>query len=192
MEYLVILGAVVNLLGTSVYIRDTFCGKTKPNRVTWLLWSVIPFIALTAELKAGIRWAALPVFIAGFTPLLVFVASFLNKQAYWRLSTIDYLCGVLSVAAIVLWQSTGEPTIAIALSILAGGLASAPTMLKAWTNPETETGATFAGGLFSALTGIAILSSFTFTSAAFLLYVIAQNGTMLFLIYRRRFFAKRS
>jgi hypothetical protein len=37
LQYLVILGGLVNLLGGFSYIKDTIKGGTKPNRITWLL-----------------------------------------------------------------------------------------------------------------------------------------------------------
>jgi hypothetical protein len=36
-QYLVLVGAAVGLLGLIPYIKDTLIGKTKPNRVTWLM-----------------------------------------------------------------------------------------------------------------------------------------------------------
>lgn len=186
MHFLVLLGAAANILGTSFYVRDTIRGTTKPNRVTWLLWSVIPFIAFAAELEVGIGWSVISVFVAGFTPFMVFCASFVNKQAFWKLGLLDYVCGFLSITAVVLWQYTKNPGYAIAFSILGDGLAAIPTMVKAWKRPETESGSTFLGGLMSSATGIIALPAYTFNGLAFLLYVFAQNSTMLYFIYGRK------
>ena len=186
MHYLVILGAAANIVGTSFYIRDTFRGTTKPNRVTWLLWSVIPFIAFAAELAAGVRWATLPVFAAGFTPFMVLCASFFNRNSYWKLGTLHYLCCFLSIIAIVLWQLTGEPSVAIGFAILADTLATVPTYVKTWSYPETESSGTYFGGVFSAATGMIVLPSFTFNGLAFLVYAASTCLILIFLIYRKR------
>jgi hypothetical protein len=58
---------------TAVYLRDTLRGTTKPNRVTWLLWAVAPLLAAAVELSEGVGLRALPTFMVGFMPLLVFV-----------------------------------------------------------------------------------------------------------------------
>ena len=76
LEYLVIVAAVASLLAAIVYIRSMFIGGTKPNRVTWLMWAIAPLIATVAALSNGVGWAVLPVFMAGFSPLLIFSASF--------------------------------------------------------------------------------------------------------------------
>jgi hypothetical protein len=49
-------------------------------------------IATGAALSDGVRRAVLPVFISGFGPFLIFVSSFVNKKAYWKLEKSDYIC----------------------------------------------------------------------------------------------------
>ena len=83
-EYLVIIAAVASLLAAFVYIRSMFVGGTKPNRVSWLMWAIAPLIATAAALSNGVGWAVLPVFMAGFSPFLIFTASFFAKKAYWQ------------------------------------------------------------------------------------------------------------
>ncbi|MCL2280666.1 hypothetical protein FWC31_02160, partial [Candidatus Saccharibacteria bacterium] len=85
MEYIVFLGAALILASSIDYIIDTLKGKTKPNRVTWLIWSTAPIIAAIAAISNGVSWAILPTFMAGFGPLLVFIVSFFNKKSYWKL-----------------------------------------------------------------------------------------------------------
>jgi len=72
LQYLVIGGALLNLLGAVAYIRDTLQGKTKPNRVTWSLWAAVPMIAVAAAVSDGVTWAIVPVFMSGVNPLLIF------------------------------------------------------------------------------------------------------------------------
>lgn len=69
-QYIVLIGAVMQLVGIFVYIRATVRGETKPNRVTWLMWFVVPLIGSVAAFSDGVRWAVLPVFMSGFAPLL--------------------------------------------------------------------------------------------------------------------------
>src|SRR3989344_2835933 len=96
-QYAVFVGAAVQFLGGVAYIKDTLRGKTKPNRVTWFLWMLAPYIGTAAAIGGGVSWAILPVFMAGFIPMLVLFASFLNKNAYWKLGSFDYLCGAFSL-----------------------------------------------------------------------------------------------
>ena len=100
------LGTAIGALGTSVYLRDTLRGTTKPNRVTWLLWAVAPLLAAAVEFNEGVGLRALPTFMVGFMPLLVFAASFHNPDAVWKIRRIDYACGAMSVVGTVVWLVT--------------------------------------------------------------------------------------
>ena len=108
-EFLVLIAASATLVAAIAYIRSMFKGKTKPNRVTWLMWTVAPFTATFAAFSNGVAWAAVPVFMSGLSPCLILLASFLNKRAYWKLAAFDYACGALSALALVLWYVTENP-----------------------------------------------------------------------------------
>jgi len=150
LAYLVFVAAFATLLATFVYIRSMFKGGAKPNRVSWLMWSIAPFIATAAALSNGVGWAALPVFMSGVSPFMIFSASFVTRKAYWKLVSFDYVCGVLSVLALVLWYLTKDPNVAIVFAIASDGLASIPTLTKAWHHPETESPWPFIVGVFNA------------------------------------------
>jgi len=185
-QYLVFLGAAVNLGGAFFYIRNILSGQTKPNKVTWLIWAIAPLIGTAAALAKGVTWAVLPVFMAGFTPLLIFLASFLNKNAYWKLGKFDYACGLFSVLALVAWAITKEPNIAIALAVLSDGLAAVPTLAKAWQHAETESVGVYAALLFNALTSFAAIKMWSFSELAFPIYFVILNSSLTLAVLRRR------
>ena len=190
LQYLVFIGAAVQLLGIFSYIKETLRGNTKPNKVTWLMWSVAPLIATFAALADGVGWSVLPVFIAGFGPLLVFIASFVNKNSHWELETFDYLCGFCSVLALVLWGITKEPVIAIVFAIASDGFAAIPTLVKSWKYPETETATAYTTGLFSALTSFTAIKIWNFSSYAFPAYLVIAETLFILSIYHRKIFKK--
>jgi hypothetical protein len=95
-------------------------------------------MAFAAEVQKGVGLPALMTFMVGFTPLLVFMASFVQRGAAWRLGLIDAVCAVLSVAGLALWWATREGDVAILFGILADGLAAVPTAHKAFVAPATE------------------------------------------------------
>ncbi len=171
-EKFIILAILFNLTGSLSYVRSTLAGRTKPNRVTWFLWMVVPLITFAAQIGEGVGPEAAVTFMAGFGPTLVFFASFVNKRAYWKLSLLDIVCGVLSVLAVILWLITGDGLIAIALGVLADLLAAIPTLIKAYTNPETENATAFRNSAVAATIGLLVIDSWSFESASFALYVL--------------------
>jgi len=50
----VLVGALLNLSGSSKYVFETIKGRTKPNRISWLMWAIAPLIAFAAELNQGV------------------------------------------------------------------------------------------------------------------------------------------
>ena len=187
LQYLVFVGLVVELIGTSFYIKETIWGNTRPNRVTWLMWSIAPLIATFAAVSKGVGWAVLPVFMAGFSPFLVFVSSFINKNSYWRLKKFDYFCGFCSLLALILWGITKEPNVAIIFSIVSDGSATIPTLVKAWRMPETESASAYIVGLINALTTFAAIKIWDFASLGFPVYLVIACSLLLFSICRKKF-----
>ncbi|HOZ37063.1 MAG TPA: hypothetical protein PLR18_04545 [bacterium] len=186
LQYIVILGTVANLYGSYFYLRDTLRGRVKPNRVSWLLWSTAPLIAAVAAFSDGARWAVLPVFMSGFCPLLIFIGSFLNRQAYWRLEKFDYLCGLFSILALIFWAITKQPLVAIIFSVLSDGLAAVPTIVKGYRHPETELPIVYLVGIFSALTGFLVLKTFALTEILFPIYLVLVNSALAGSVYLGR------
>jgi hypothetical protein len=186
LEYLVFVAAFATLLATYVYIRSMFKGGAKPNRVSWLMWSIAPFIAGAAAVSNGVGWAVLPVFMSGISPFLIFTASFVTKKAYWKLALFDYVCGALSGLALLLWYVTKDPNVAISFAIASDGLASIPTLTKAWNHPETESAWPFIVGVFNASTSFGAATMWAFSEYAFPAYLIVINIMLFSSVFNKK------
>lgn len=184
----IIISPILAFIGGFFYIRDTLRGQTKPNRVTFFIWGLVPILSTIIALQEGASWEILPAFLTGFLPLLIFIASFVNKNAYWQLHKRDYIAGALSLIAVVLWLVIDLPVLAFALLVVADLLAYIPTFIKAWTNPETETPVAYLMGVIANMIGLLVVQSWVFTSYGFSLYVVIANTIMLLIIYRKRLF----
>jgi hypothetical protein len=176
------LGFILNLIGGGSYFIDTIRGKIQPNRVTWFLWALAPLIAFIAQVKQGVGLPALLTFGVGFTPLLIFIASFFNKKSVWVLQKRDYICGAFSLLGLVLWYVTKIGNIAIICSILSDALAAVPTIIKSYTHPESENYIEFfLSGIFSVITVLAI-QTWNFATYGFPLYLVFINAICFVLI----------
>jgi hypothetical protein len=185
-----ILGALITVAGSASYARDTMRGRTQPNRVTWILWTVAPLIAFAAEVVQGVGLESLMTLAVGVGPLLVVIASYLDPRAYYRLTRFDLICGALSVAALIAWGVTGTGDVAILFSILADFFGLIPTLRKAYRDPESESASAFvASGCGSVITLLTVApGNWTFANVGFPLYILAADLTLssLILIPRRR------
>ena len=186
MQYLVFVAAGVSLVSTYVYLRSMLNGHAKPNRVTWLMWSVAPMTAFVAAVSEGAGLATVPAFTAGLCTFMIFAFSFVVKEASWKLTRFDYACGVLSAVAVVFWGVTGNPDFAIVFAILSDILASVPTLMKGWQHPETESSAAYLTGVFSGLTGFLAVTVWTFSQYAFPAYLVAISSVLVLSVHHKR------
>lgn len=187
-HWLILLSAILSLSGAYAYIRDMFRGKSKPNLVTWGLWAVAPLIATGAALSAHAdSWATIRIFISGFSPLLILIIAFFTPQSYWKLHSIDFICGVLSIIALIAWLVVGSPILAILLAAASDLLAAIPTLIKAWRYPETETLYTYVVGIFTATIIIPAIPVWNIQNAAFQIYLLIANITLCFVVLRGYF-----
>ena len=193
----VIVGAIINLFGSASYILDTLKGKAKPNRVTWGLWAVSSFIAFAAEIKQGVGIQSIMTFMVGFSPFLIFIASFFNKKAYWKLGKFDLICGLFSIAALVLWYTTKVGNIAIVLSIFSDFSAGLPTLIKSYKFPETENFVEFGTSFISALLTLFTITDWSFKYYGFPFYIFLFDLTaFMFIKFKfgktlNRYFSKK-
>ncbi len=147
-------------------------------------------IAVAIGIFIGETWSLLPIFMVGLGPLLVFIASFFNPKAYWKLGTSDYISEALAVVALVSWWPTKEPAVAVLFAILSDWFVWLPTLIKAWKYPETETGIGYAIAVVKAAIGVAILQAYDFTHSAFLIYTVLINLCLTIAVYRKNPFRK--
>lgn len=186
---LILIGSIICVAGSCVYLRDTLAGHTKPNRASYLMWGLAPLIGAGAAIDANADlWALVPVMLFGVLPLIILLASFWNPTSYWNLTPFDYTCGVLSFLALMVWLGVDNPHLALILAVIGDGFASYPTIKKAWQHPETETGIAYVAALICILLAIPAIPEFSVENTVFQGYLLLMNATLVMAIYRKSFF----
>ena len=185
-ENIIFVGVLINLVGLFWYIKDVIKGGTKPNLVSWFIWSLAPFIGVFFQFKAGAGFSSLPIFMAGFTSLVVIIVSVLKKNGYWKINSFDVVCGIISLFALILYVFTHNLSISILFAIISDGLAYIPTIRKSWNFPETETGLMYTTGIVSNIIGLLTIKMWTFPIYSFGIYIVLFNSMVVFSIYRKK------
>lgn len=179
-----IVGAVLIFFGAGQYLIQTLKGEAQPNRVSWLIWTIAPLIAFFAEIKQGVGLQSLLTFMVGFMPLLILLASFVNKKAYWKISRFDLCCGGLAIVGLILWQITKVGNIAIAFSLAADVIAGIPTITKSITHPESEEWPVYGAVIISAVLTLLTIKMWNFQTYGFPIEQLVLCAVLTILIVR--------
>lgn len=132
-----VISGVFSLIAIFPYINDILRRHTKPNAVSAILWTVLECIALAAQIDSGASLSLFVVIVLVFYTGSIAILALVG-YGYSHYTWFDALCGFLCVIAIVLWQVTGNPLLAIVFAILADICATLPTLKKVWVDPESE------------------------------------------------------
>lgn len=136
-----------------------------------------------AEIQQGVGLESLTTFIVGFIPLCVFIASFFNKKAQWKLYPFDFACGFLALGGLILWMITRIGNIAIFLSISADALATVPIITKSYSHPESESYLIYFFQIINSSIALLVIKNWNFQNYAFPFYLLL-NGLVLFCLIK--------
>lgn len=141
------------------YIADIIKGKTKPNIVTWLTWSMLIGIGAAALFATGQPHVALLLsgdFIATFG-----VVIFGLWRGIAKLDRFDIFCQVGAGIGLLLWLIFNSPLIAITATLVIDGIGTIPTLRHSWSHPEEETALTFLLGVVASILTLLSLQTYT-------------------------------
>ena len=174
------LSGILILMSFIPYIRDIFAGKTKPERMAWLIWGILGSIFFFSQLAKGGTYSLI---LAGAqTAGDIFVFLLAIKYGLGGLKRRDILAFIGAITGLFLWYLTKEPAVALFITIFIDSSGVALTAIKSYEKPETETISswvlTFLGGFFACIA----VGSFNLVLLAFPIYVCLASLTILFSI----------
>ncbi len=141
MDIKIILGAIATVLAFCslyLYIRDIFRGNTKPHTYTWLIWSIVTWIAFLGQWVSGGgpgSWAT------GASALLTTGTLFLSLKGNYGtkdVTNFDKMCLVFALLAILPWLLVDSVLWSVILASLIDVIGFIPTMRKTWYAPKSE------------------------------------------------------
>lgn len=180
MNWHVVSGAaagVIAILAVFPYIKDILKRKTRPNTVSWSIWTLLLLISIFAQWSAGPSWSIILLIgdLIGTTTIVVLCVA---GYGYGRYGQLEWTCLALAILAIALWQTTKEPVLAISFAIVADALASLPTVVKAYRDPWSEHPTMWFLIALGAFFGILSTTIFDAPNLLFPAYIFLVNGTI--------------
>lgn len=175
------LGAFIVLFCTLPYIIDVVKHKTRPNIITWIIWTVLVGIgaaALFASHDYNAAWLLIGDAIATFAVVIVGI-----RYGTAELDRFDIFCLIGAVVGLILWLLFSSPLIAIVATIAIDFIGTIPTVRHSYLHPEEETYLTFALGIIATIFTLLSLSNYTFSSWIYPAYLLFSNALLTVTIF---------
>jgi hypothetical protein len=172
-----IASGLLAFVAIAPYIKDILYGTTRPNIVSWALWVLLLLIALWAQVSAGASWSLILLIgdLIGTTTISILC---LVGYGYGKYNWLDGVCFALAIVAILLWQVTHQPVLAIVFAAIADLLASVPTLVKAYKDPLSEDPTQFLMIAGAALLGVSSTVILSPANLIFPIYLFCINGSI--------------
>lgn len=177
--------ALLSIAAYLPYIRDVLQNRTRPQRASWLIWSVLGCIAFAAQWAEGATHSLWFVGSQVAGTIAVFALSLVKGQGRY-LSRTDMGVLSLAVAGLFLWHITQEPAAALAIVIAVSALGGALTVAKCLKDPGSETVSTWGLSWLAAGLGLVALEQWEPILLAYPLYLMTLYSCFMAAIWAGR------
>lgn len=177
-----ILAGVLSFSAYTLYIFTTIFGKTRPNRATWWVLTLVGLMIAASYYESGARatiWVAVS-YVLG--PLIIGFLSLKYGAGKWE--SLDKWCLGMAVASAFVWYISGSALLALFMNIFMDFVGLVPTIKKSYQHPESEDKIAWTLESLSGILNIAAIEKWTLGIAFYPLYLLIINVTITILLYR--------
>ena len=132
-----LIAGLLSLYGYIPYIYDTLRGRCRPQRSSWLIWSVPSCVFFYTHVTEGAGASLFFAAVQCVCTVIVFLTSLRWGMGSFLRAPDVCAIGVACIG-LALWYWTHDPLIALGLSILVGMSGGVMTVIKAYKRPHTE------------------------------------------------------
>lgn len=170
------ISALLSILMVIPYIKDIFLLKTKPERASWFIWTVLGFIAFFSQFAEG---ATDSLWLTAGQTFAVFIIVVLSvKYGVGGFTKRDMRALIGAGIGLILWYITSEPAWALFFVIIIDGIGTSLTAVKAYSDPASETLSTWIMSGTSGILGALAVGAFNPILLAYPLYIVVANYTI--------------
>ena len=190
MDWHAVVGIVAGVIHLGVivpYLLAMVKGTTRPNIISWFLWTVIQGIIVIAQFTSGASWSIVIPIASGIGNCVV-LAFAIAGYGYKRFEAVDVASLLLAAAAMIFWALTSNPLTAILCAVLADAISYVPTLFKTYRDRYSETAVYWAGLVTADL--LALVATTRFDLANILVPI--SYGVMNTLVVLLCFFGKEA
>ncbi|MFE4104813.1 hypothetical protein [Almyronema epifaneia] len=177
----------IYFLGFVPYLVTIYQGKTRPNRASWWIWSVVGWIlVLSYESSAAESINSLWVpAAAAACHLIIALVSLKYGEGGW--SRFDRACLLAAGVSLLLWWRFDAPLIALFTNLAIDFSGALPTIRKTYLRPDTEEGLPWFLFWLASLLNLFAIERFSLELFAYPFYLFCIPSIVLFLLISAKF-----
>jgi len=179
-----LVGVALGVIGYIPYLRDIYQGKTKPHAFTWFVWCVLSGTTFAIQMTEGGgmgAWLTLTTTVVSF--VIFWWALFRGVRVFVR---FDWIALVASLASLIIWFFTGDPTLSVILIVATDIFGTLPLLRHSYVKPFEETPSMFVIYFFAWIFSLAALETFSIDTSLYVIYSVAMNAVIAGIIIWRR------
>jgi len=131
-----IVAGILAIGGYVPYIISILRGKTRPERATWLIWTIVGGLLAFSFLASGDKnaiWVPMGYFLGPFITALLSI-----RYGYTVWSKLDTFCVIAALLSILPWVFSKDATLTLLINVFIDSTGALPTVIKTYREPETE------------------------------------------------------
>jgi hypothetical protein len=178
------LAGLAGLVGTAPYVRDVIARSTRPQRGTWLIWSLLAIVVGLSQRADGATWSVLMAGAHAAGNGLVLALAV--RYGTGGLSRQELALVAVAGAGVTGWVLADDPLVATVCVVAADLVALAMMVPKTWRDPGSETLSTFALASVGGALAMASVGALEPSLLLYPAYYCLANGALALLIVGRR------
>ena len=178
-----LIAGIIGLAGFVPYLVSAWRGATRPDRGTWVVWSVVSSVLAASYVSTGARqtmWVPLG-YALGATAIAVLALT--KGEGSW--TRVDLACLAAAGVSLMLWGLSGNPMTALVMSIVVDLFGAIPTLRAVRHDPSSESGVAWAIFLLANALNLLALSTLSVEHVLYPAYLFALSAAvMAFIVVR--------
>ena len=171
------LSGIVIIISLLPYFKDIFLKKTKPERASWFIWSVLGLISFFSQFAKGASYSLVMTGVQALGDLSIFLLAV--KYGIGGFARRDFIALIGAGIGLFLWYLTKEAAIALFIVIFIDAIGVVLTVIKTYKNPGTETTIYWVMTSISGLLACIAVGKINFILLAYPLYILLASLAVL-------------
>lgn len=166
------------------YLLATLKGTNKPHLFTWIIWSLLTFIAFAAQIAGNAGAGAWVTGMTGVICVVILIAAL--RRGERDITRSDWAMFLGGLAAIPVWLATSDPVWSVLIVVGVDCAAFWPTFRKSWKKPYEENSFMYGFNIPRHVMALCALQTLSLTTALYPAALLAMNIIMYAMLKLRR------